>query len=454
MARLFLSAAHKSSGKTSVAIGLCAAWRELGLNVQPFKKGPDYIDPIWLTQASGRACRNLDFNTQSPSEITTLTGRFEAQADLALIEGNKGLHDGLNVEGGDSNAALAKLVQAPVILVLDTVGTTRGIAPLVLGYQAFDREVTIAGVILNKVGGPRHESKLRAALERYTDVPVLGALPRADALTIEERHLGLIPATETDGATPLIARLCAAVKDGVDLERLRRIAAQTSPLPVPATKTVKMGKSVRLGVARDRAFGFYYPDDLEALEAAGAEVVTFDTLQDTTLPPGLDGLFIGGGFPETHARELAANTSLRADILAAGRAGRPIYAECGGLMYLSRSLSWRGEKHPMVGLIQGDAVMHPTPQGRGYVALRESGNGPWSLLGKGQGFPAHEFHYASLENIDGDPIYAFTVERGKGISQQQDGLVVGNTVATFAHLRTTERLPWARRFIEFIRTAR
>ena len=299
MTRLLISAAHKSSGKTTLSIGLCRALADRGLTVQPFKKGPDYIDPMWLGDAAGRPCYNLDFQTQTPEEIRNLVACRAMDAGLSLIEGNKGLYDGMALDGSNSNAALAKLLAAPVVLVIDTRGITRGVAPLLLGYQHFDPAVRIRGVILNQVGGARHEAKLRESVEHYTDIPVLGAVRRNGALVIDERHLGLIPENEESAAGRLIATIAEAIAGQVDLDRLLAVARDTGPLgdcrpePVP-----QAGERVRIAIARDRAFGFYYPDDLEALEAAGAELLPFDALADARLPD-CDGLFFVGGFPET-----------------------------------------------------------------------------------------------------------------------------------------------------------
>ena len=455
MAHLFIAATQKSSGKTTVSVGLAAAFARRGLTVQPFKKGPDYIDPMWLGRGAGRPCRNLDFHTQSEAEIVSTFHNGDSAADLSLIEGNKGLFDGVDVGGRDSNAALAGLLGAPVVLVIDTRGMTRGIAPLVLGYQTFDKGGRIAGGILNRVGGRRHEGKLRAALEEYTDAPVLGAVARDAALEIPERHLGLVPVNEFDEARAAVERLADCVEAQVDLDRLRDIASTArgpqAVLARPPTRAT--GANIRIGIARDAAFGFYYPDDLEALEAAGAALVPFDTLTDSHLPE-VDALFIGGGFPETHMAALEANESLRADIRTALASGMPTYAECGGLMYLSRGLTWRGETRQMCGFVPGDAVMHERPRGRGYVLLEEAGTSPWPPIPGARGakpVPAHEFHYASLENLPEDARYAWRVLRGHGLDGKRDGIVVNNLLAGFSHLRDTGAHHWAGRFVEFAR---
>ena len=451
---VLISALHKSSGKTTVSLGVAAAMTARGLKVQGFKKGPDYIDPMWLGLASGRPCRNLDFHTMPAQDIQHFYQDYGEQADMSLVEGNKGLFDGVDVGGADSNAAMAKLLGVPVVLVIDTRGMTRGIAPVIQGYTNFDADVRIDGVILNQVGGPRHESKLRAALEHYTDVPVIGAVGRHPEMEIGERHLGLVPANEAEEAAQVIERIRLAIEDGVDLGQLGVIACMADEpaedcrpqpqLPIP---------DIRIAVARDAAFGFYYPDDLEAMRREGAEVVPFDTMRDTELPP-CDGLFIGGGFPEMKAEALAANNSLLSDIRDKLVAGLPAYAECGGLMYLSRSLTWQGATHDMAGVIPGDAVMHRTPVGRGYVRLRSTGLSPWQGPAAGDELAAHEFHYASLEGLPANSDFAYQVARGYGINGRHDGLIVNNVVATFSHQRNIGGNQWVRRFVRFVRETR
>jgi len=465
MAHLYIAAAHKSSGKTIVSIGLAAAMVKRGLGVQPFKKGPDYIDPLWLSHAAGRPCYNLDFYTQSHEEIiNTFTSRV-SETSIGMIEGNKGLFDGIDVGGTDSNAALASMLAAPVILVIDTAGITRGIAPLIQGYLNFDPDVNIAGVILNKVGGARHEYKLRAALERYTDAEVLGAIGRDGAFEIPERHIGLIPANEANphgSVENMISRLAFAVSMNVNLDRITEIAklAKLPPAVEEAarqsqTAPAKVKPDVRIAIARDAVFGFYYPDDLEAFERAGAKLVPFDTLKDKHLPEA-DALFIGGGFPETHIDALAANSSLMSEIREALAAGKPAYAECGGLMYLSRSISWQDQQADMVGAVPADTVVGERPQGRGYMLLKDSGNSPWPQQHSDTGVeasetPVHEFHYARLRNLDKDHLFAFGVVRGTGIDGFRDGLVVNNLLAGFAHHRNTACNPWVERFVKFVR---
>jgi len=456
MHRFLISAAHKSSGKTTLSIGLAAALRARGLSVQPFKKGPDYIDPLWLGRAAGRGCRNLDFFLSPHDEIRAQFAHGH-DADVCLVEGNKGLYDGLALDGSNSNAALARLLDLPVILVLDTRGQTRGIAPLILGYQAFEPDIRIAGVILNRLGGSRHEAKLRAVVEHYTDVPVIGAVHEDAQLAVVERHLGLMPANEASHAEQTIAAIADRVARQVDLDRLLSISATATPLAPPPVQGLDRPapQTIRVAIARDAAFGFYYTDDLDALAAAGAELVPFDTLKDARLPP-CEALFIGGGFPESFVDELSANTVLRADIRKAIENGLPTYAECGGLMYLAQSISWHGKTRPMVGVIPGDILMHEKPVGRGYVVIEPTEQHPWrcppcrpASADFSQSLHAHEFHYSEIRGLPADTRYAYAVKRGHGVDGQHDGILRHNLLASYTHLRSTAGCDWPGRFVEF-----
>jgi cobyrinic acid a,c-diamide synthase len=424
-----------------------------GLAVQPFKKGPDYIDPLWLARAAGKACYNLDFFTMNRAEIQTCFDTHASLSDISLIEGNKGLYDGLDVAGSDSNAALAKLLSAPVVLVIDASGMTRGIAPLINGYLDFDSDINIGGVILNKVGGSRHEGKLRAALELYSDIEILGSIGRDQTLEIPERHLGLVPANESKDADRTIERLATAMADAVNIDRLLEIAATSGTTVAHATApAVTTSSDVRIAIARDAAFHFYYEDDLQAFAEAGAELVPFDTLNDAALPK-VDGLFIGGGFPETHLPALAKNQSLRDDIRQQLAAGMPAYAECGGLMYLSQNIRWQDEAYDMVGTVPGDITVENRPQGRGYVVMQASGRGLWPAVtgDSGKHIPAHEFHYAHLNLHSSEPNYAYDIVRGAGIDGHHDGLIIGNLTAGFVHQRSTVSNPWVEHFVTFVR---
>jgi cobyrinic acid a,c-diamide synthase len=447
--RLLIAAPHKSSGKTTLSLGMCAALHARGRRVQPFKKGPDYIDPMWLGLAAGRPCYNLDLHLMSRDEIRAAFAARTADADLALIEGNMGLFDSLDVEGTQSNAALAAQLHAPVVLVVDVKGMTRSVVPLLLGYQRFDPAIRIAGIIFNKVAGARHEARLREAVSHYTDLPILGAVHRDDRLAIDERHLGLIPSNEAGEAKKILDNVAAAVRDYIDLQAIEGVAAGKPLEPAPHKTATPPRPRVRIGIARDQAFGFYYPDDLEALEQAGADLVPFDTLRDTALP-AVDGLFIGGGFPETQMEALAQNSAMRAAIHRAIENGMPVYAECGGLMYLTRSLRWEGREAPMVGVLPADTVMTPTPVGRGYTRLRATGLAPWGPAPARAEFDAHEFHYSRLENLAPNLKFAYEVVRGAGIDGRHDGILYKNLLASYAHLRDLAGSRWTWRFVDFV----
>ncbi len=453
MGHIYISAAHKSSGKTSLSIAICAALNQRGMEVQPFKKGPDYIDPLWLTQAAGRPCYNLDFYTMERDEIDATFARAMRDADIGLIEGNKGLFDGLDLDGSNSNAALAAQLDSPVVLVLDTQGMTRGVAPLILGYQAFDPAIRIGGVILNKVGGSRHEAKLRRVIEHYTQVPVLGAVQRRPELHITERHLGLVPSNELASSAGQIQAMAGHVADEVDLEALLALASTAGAVPglqeMPKPR-FRAEPPMRIAYARDEAFGFYYTSDLEAFEQVGAELVPFSPLRDARLPEA-EGLLIGGGFPEAHLEALASNQSMVGDIRRFIDRGGPAYAECGGLMYLSRRLTWNAKQGKMVGIIPADVVMHDRPQGRGYVRLVETDRHPWPL---GREIAAHEFHYSALQDIGPEVEFAYRVERGYGIDGHHDGIRYRNLLASYTHQRDTGRNHWVARFVKFIRECR
>ncbi len=455
MSSIFISAAHKSSGKTSLSIGLARSLRDRGLTVQTFKKGPDYIDPLWLTSASDRPCYNLDFYTQTHQQIEQLYARHMLGSELGLIEGNLGLYDGLDVAGSNSNAALAALLDVPVVLVINAKGMTRGIAPLLLGYQAFDRTIRIAGVILNQVRGARHESKLIQVIDHYTDLKILGAVQHDPRINIDERHLGLIPSNEQEQSERVIEALAGTVRLQVDLDALLEIAKSAkNPLveasPVSPARTYR---GLRIGYPMDQAFGFYYPDDLDRMRELGVELVSFNALKAPHLPT-LDGLFLGGGFPETAMQELERNVSLREDVARFIEQGGAVYAECGGLIYLSRSLTWGEKKCKMVGVIPADTVMHEKPQGRGYVQLRQTGHNPWLNDVVSQvpdGISAHEFHYSSLEGLDAASAhFAYEVLRGTGIDGQHDGFVYKNLLASYTHRRSVGEHGWVDAFLAHV----
>ncbi|MCP4295710.1 MAG: hydrogenobyrinic acid a,c-diamide synthase (glutamine-hydrolyzing) [Proteobacteria bacterium] len=454
MAAIYLSATKKSSGKTTCSIGLCGALSRKGIEVQPFKKGPDYIDPMWLSKASGSPCYNLDFHTMSHEEIQGFYQEKRQDSDIAVIEGNKGLYDGLALDGHDSNGEMVKLLGAPIIIIADVRGTTRGIAPHLLGYQAFDRDLNIAGVILNYVAGERHEMKLRNVIKEYTDIQVLGAIPVDDNIEITQRHLGLTPSNETSRGEKIVQQIVSRFEDSVDIDGIIKIAEAGDGEKLNRRSkgnTVQFRKRWKIGIARDRAFGFYYQDDLDFFRDSGVDLISIDLLHDHELPV-LDGLFIGGGFPETQMKSLSDNKSMLRSVASAINSGLPTYAECGGLMYLSRSIQWQEKRHEMVGIIQADSVMHQKPVGKGYVALQETEHFPWPSRIKQENsvIHAHEFHYSTLTNWNESPHFAYSMLRGTGISNKEDGYVYKNLLACYTHQRNTESHSWGEQFVRFI----
>lgn len=447
--RITISAPHRSSGKSTVTIGLCAALTSRGLKVQPFKKGPDFIDPMWHETASGRQSRNLDIFMMGAENVLGSFLRHAPGSDISIIEGNMGLYDGMDLEGSDSTAGLARLLKSPVVLVVDCSGMTRGIAPLVRGFETFEPGTDVRGVILNRVKGARHEKKLRDAIERYCGARVLGALPYDEGMGIAMRHLGLVPLKEDMGLSPAIGAMARAVSENIDLDAFVDMAKSALPIgneyeePVSPTPVA----AVRIGVAMDSAFTFYYPDNLEALKDAGAEVVPFSPLADAKLPD-VDGLYIGGGFPEVHMEALESNSAMRESVREAAESGMPVYAECGGLMYLCRSISWEGKTCGMAGVFPYDVKMSSRPAGHGYVILRSTGAG--LLAGIEGPIRAHEFHHSSID-VGPDAEFAFSLERGKGIDGAHDGLVYNNVLAGYSHMHILGAPLWAAELVKFIK---
>jgi cobyrinic acid a,c-diamide synthase len=442
---LLLSALRGGAGKTTLTLGLLAAWREQGRRLVPFKKGPDYIDPAWHALAAGVPSHNLDPFLMEGDQIMNLVARHAAQADALLIEGNRGLYDGLDAQGTYSTAELAKMLSTPVVLVVDCTMTTRTAAALVLGCQHFDPQVTLKGVIINQVARPRHEDLLRTAIEHYCGIPVLGAVPRLKCEVFPERHMGLVPPQEHAAARRAVTAARDLAVRHLNLDGLWEVAAQAPPLPErpqAAPLCAAVCDPVTIGVIQDSAFQFYYPENLEALREQGAALVGVSALDDPDLPEGLHALYIGGGFPETHARQLAGNEGFRQAVKAAARAGLPIYAECGGLMYLGRSLQVGGERFPMVGLFPYDFVMGKRPRGHGYTILEVTADNPY--FPRGAVLKGHEFHYSRLQPEPGaEAAMAFRVVRGAGLEGQREGLLYKNVLATYTHLHALGAPEWA-----------
>ncbi len=443
--RLVIAGLRGSTGKTLVALGLIGAWQARGLSVAPFKKGPDYIDAAWHSRAGGRPCRNLDTFLMTGDEIRRSVGQHGRSADLALIEGNHGLFDGVGAEAAASSAELAKLLQAPVVLLVDCTKTTRTAAAMVLGCQHMDPELRLAGVLLNRVATARQEKAIRTAVEEVCGLPVLGSIPRLTDLTLPERHLGLLtPAEHPEVAGPItIAR--QAVEAHVDLDRLRALAASAPPLSwgTEGAEVVTPGPrgAVRVGVVRDSAFTFYYPENLERLEQLGAEVVPVNALRDPERP-ARDALYLGGGYPETHAAALAANASFRRAVRREIQAGLPVIAECGGLIYLGEAIVRDGVAHPMVGIFPVTFELGKRPWGHGYACVEVERANPFFEVGTT--LRGHEFRYSFVREARTEELrLAFRMRRGTGFDAERDGLTYKNVLASFCHFHAAGTHEWA-----------
>ncbi len=416
----------------------------------PFKKGPDYIDASWLSRASGRHCRNLDLFLFPPATALTSFARGAEGADIAVVEGNRGLFDGMDAEGTFSSGELAKLLKAPVILSVDVTKTTRTAAAMVLGCQAMDPDVNLAGVILSRTAGARHESVLRQSMEGITGVPVLGAIPKLPEDLLPERHLGLVPPQEREETEGPLSRVGQVAEKYLDMEQILEVARTAAPLEIPGngalaskdpTRVSRGTRPPRIGVFMDAAFQFYYPENLEALVDAGAELVEISPLEPGKLPP-VDGLYLGGGFPETLAPGLSGNPSFLTSVRERAEEGLPIYAECGGAVYLGNALHYEGETFRMAGVFPVEYGFQPRPRGHGYTVLETVADNPFFPVGRN--LRGHEFHYTYLMSPDADELdFAFKVHRGTGFGSQRDGLKRKNVLASYSHIHALGAEGWA-----------
>ncbi len=442
--RLVVAGLSGESGKTLVSLTLLLEAHRRALSTAAFKKGPDYIDAAWLTWASGSPARNLDTYLMGSGSARDSFVRHAIDPGLNVIEGNRGLYDGLDARGTHSTAELAKILEAPVILVMNVTKVTRTAAALVLGCQKLDPAVRFGGVILNQVAGARHESVIRQAVESSCGLPVLGAIPRiAPGHLLPSRHLGLVTPQEHPDPEALSHNLLELIGNHLDMERLLDVARAAPALdaapPVPVEPVSTPGPVI--GYLEDSAFCFYYPENLDALRAAGATLVRISPLVASELPRDLDALYIGGGFPETHALRLSENTGFLGSLRAQARAGLPIYAECGGLMLLSRAIGWQGVRYPMAAVLPFDVEVSPSPQGHGYVELLVDRPNPF--FPAGTRLRGHEFHYSRIVLDDDAPATACSVFRGVGCFSGRDAVVVGNVWAAYTHLHALATPEWA-----------
>lgn len=471
--RVLLSADRSSSGKTTITIGLLSALLSRGYNVQPFKVGLDYIDTSYHSEITGRRARNIDgylMDNNAILDVYTHACEADGSADIAIIEGVRGLYEGFeSFTDLGSTAQVAKQLDCPVILIINARSITRSAAALVNGYKNFDPDVNIAAVILNNVGGGRHAKKAKEAIEHYTGLPVIGIIPRDNSMQISMRHLGLVPALEgrrkVDDFDERIGAIENIITKGIDLDRVIEIAKSARPLEKPRSTifTPRLQKDTTtrptIGVALDEAFNFYYHDNIELLELAGADIKYFSPIHDANLPD-VDGLYIGGGYPELFAAELEANESMRNDIKEASAAGLPIYAECGGLMYLTEKLT-TGVKgkgtyhmadmpestHRMVGALPGHTLMGHTRVVSYNIGTLEMD----TVIGQsGNSFKGHEFHHSEIVDLPHDARFAIKLSRGVGIVDGWDGLTVNNTIGSYAHLHGVSYRELAESFVKCV----
>lgn len=456
--RLVIAGTHSGVGKTTLTAGLVAVLCRRGLVVQPFKVGPDYIDPSYHTLSAGRPCRNLDTWMLSPERARALFVHAVRDADVALIEGVMGLYDGAEYDSeAGSTAEVAKLLASPVVLVLDCRSMARSAGAVALGYRRFDPDLPLVGFIANRVGSESHGQGVATAIERATGLPVLGWLPRDGSLNIPERHLGLVPTAEPGRWSDFVEAAAAHVERYLDIERMLELAGWRDSRAadgsgsaiqdlLPDSAAVRDRPQPVIAAARDEAFSFTYPDNLDLLEVAGAKLAYFSPLRDTELPTATAGVLLSGGFPELYAAQLAANVAMRQAIRRAHAQGLPIYAECGGLMYLTEILvDLEGREHEMVGLLPGRSAM----SGRltlGY-RLARAADDSW-LLARGETVRGHEFHFSLWEGRPADlpPAYRVWPKNGRE-SPRVEGAHLGNLWASYVHLHFWHKPELATRFV-------
>jgi cobyrinic acid a,c-diamide synthase len=424
------------------------------MEVAAFKKGPDYIDAGWLASAAGRPCYNLDPYLIGKEKIPASFATHIGDADCAVVEGNRGLFDGMDATGSMATSVVARQLKAPVVLIIDCTKATRTIAAMLQGVERFERGLRLGGFVLNQVAGKRHEAVIRESIAKYLKTPVLGAIPRLRDLKMPERHMGLTPQQEHPEVDAAIEWATGIVEKHVDIDALLEVARGAQPLTLETPSIPKpfprKKSRPRVGVIVDSAFQFYYPENFALLEQEGAEIVRISALTDKKLPP-LDALYIGGGFPETHAIALSENRSFRKSLKEAAESGLPTYAECGGLIYLGKDLSVGGRKYPMAGVLPISFELKRKPQAHGYTALKVTKANPF--LKRGLELKGHEFHYSKVTDIEiKKPVaLVFRMLRGEGISGGMDGLAYKNVLATYTHLHALGFPEWAKGILKAAR---
>jgi cobyrinic acid a,c-diamide synthase len=437
ISRVVIAGVTSGVGKTTVAVGIMHALRNRGLRVQPFKVGPDFIDPSYHTLVTKRNSRNLDVWMMGKRGVLDCFASACENADIAVIEGVMGLFDGVSGKTDfASTAHVAKILDAPIVLVVDASKGARSIAAIILGFLHFDRKLRIAAVILNNIGGQRHANYISEALAGTVKIPVVGILTRNSDIKMEERHLGLVPALELrESKRDIIIRTARSISESIDVNRILSLCSKSS-LP-DALDHLKRPARARIAVALDESFNFYYADNLIALKRSGAQIVFFSPVRDQKLPVGVHGIILGGGFPEVLADRLEKNRTMVSSIRRSVEEGMPVYGECGGLMYLTRSITgYKGEKkaRKMAGIVEADTLM----TGRLTLNYTDADcEGP--VFGKTH-LRGHEFHYSSIENIASDSRFAYSMKKGKGVTGNQDGFIINeNSLAAYMHLHFANR---------------
>ncbi|MFQ5975811.1 MAG: cobyrinate a,c-diamide synthase, partial [Candidatus Hydrothermarchaeales archaeon] len=433
--RILLSGTSSRAGKTIVSVGLMRALKNRGYKVQPFKIGPDFIDPSFHLFATGSHSRNLDSYMMSKDNIQESFQRNAKGSDIAVIEGVMGLYDSHNgIEEKGSTAEVAKILDAPVILIANIERISRTAAAFVSGYKQFDSKVDIKGVLLNRAGSKRHGQKARLAVERLSKMKVLGVMPRDEGIMVPERHLGLIPAYEREELDAVIEKLAGFIEEYLDVDEMIELANNAPELEEIKENPVfhpERKFDVNLGIVKDKAFTFYYQDNLDAFKANGAKISYIDSLNDQSLPD-IDALYIGGGFPEVFSKAMEENASLREDIKEFCSSGRPVYAECGGLMYLGeKATTVDGQSHEMVGFLPIETHMQERFQALGYARYDVIKDNPISRMG--DSLVGHEFHYSKIKLL-GDVDLVYKARRGRGVDGRYDGILKKNTLASYLHL--------------------
>jgi cobyrinic acid a,c-diamide synthase len=471
---LVVAGLRGGSGKTVISLGIAAAWSNSEIEVAPFKKGPDYIDAGWLSLAAGRSCYNLDTYLCTPPQVEHSFYSHCRDCDISVVEGNRGLFDGIDLEGRTSTAELAKLLNLPVLLVLDCTKSTRTMAALLLGCMHFDPDLTILGVVLNRVAGKRHENKVRDNIKQFCDLPVFGSVPKLSARDFPERHMGLVPIEEHALAMDSVTAAAKVARDYIDLDRIHQACMETAsrvPSREPREQSVSASQVAAtattvstarpastpsflpkgeddgpvVGIIKDSAFQFYYPDNLEALEACGAKLRYISPLKESVIPH-MDAIYMGGGFPETHAPQLAANKEFRENLRSLASQGLPIYAECGGFIFLGERLLLDGVSYDMAGVLPVHFGLSKRPVGHGYTQVKVVEDNPYYK--KGETIKGHEFRYSTVLDLDRTQgTMAFAMDRGKGILNKQDGFFRDNVFATYTHILASGTPSWAESII-------